>query len=76
MLWRLALSVLLIADGAYSLLRNERGDLLRESVEDLLGERADPYLVAGLLGLVEIGLGLWLLVRAALPRTAPRGPSR
>jgi hypothetical protein len=61
---RFFFAALLLYDGAYSLLRNERGELLRTTVEDLFGERADHYLVAGLLGLAEMLLGVALLLGA------------
>lgn len=59
---QLLMAALLLVDGLYSLVRNERAEVLKETVEDLFGPRTDPYLVAALLGLAEMALGLGLLV--------------
>lgn len=58
---RVAIAILLLVDGTYSLTRNERAEHLKQTVQDLLGEHADHYLVAALLGLAELALGLRLL---------------
>ncbi len=62
---RVAIAILLLVDGTYSLTRNERAEHLKETVQDLLGEHADHYLVAALLGLGEVALGLRLLMGSA-----------